>query len=300
MWDKIEIKDYFAHENKSLHTAMVINTLIKYTDINLIEKIYLYNIFSRDNKGSGKAAILALQEIVEVKNVDFLIMSITLTNELRYEQAKNLCKRITALGTTIIAADSNRVIKEKCYPFSFECVYGISQGAFWKKPFFSVDNLEQRHILGDASPEFICFGKDNYQLFGGTSKAVPKFLSSILNSFPEWKNLGCKGIEEWVKNSSLLKEDNAISEVKDSSLICTYSKATYETLYKYICECPIDIRKYGIITPSFQMGQLGSYNLASVLIYVLNKFNINAKLEDMVYSEFSSLGNLCSYIERLI
>ena len=196
MQGKIEIKDYFNHDNKSLHSTLVINTLVKYTGSSLIEKIYLYNVFGRENKGSGIATISALEDIIIKNEVDFLIMAMTLTNKERYEYIENLCKRITSSGITMIAADSNRFTEEKRYPFSFDCVYGISQGAFVKKPFFCVDDMETKHISGDAAPEFICYGKNNYCLFGGTSKAVPKFLASIINAFSEKNDIGCERIKE--------------------------------------------------------------------------------------------------------
>lgn len=296
MHSKIEIKDYFYHDSKPLHSTLVINTLIKYMDSNLIEKIFLYNVFCGENKGSGIATILALEDIIIKSDVDFMIMAITLNNKERYEYIENLCKKITSLGITIIAADSNRFTEKKCYPFSFDCVYGISQGAFVKKPFFCVDDMKIKHILGDAAPEFICYGKNNYCLFGGTSKAVPKFLASIINAFSGKNDIGSKKIKEWVKANSLSSEDNTIRQIKENNYHVVYQQEIYDILCKYISECPIDMSKHGELTPSFHMGQLGSHDLALFLIYILKKFNIDTRLEDMRYTDFASLGNLCAYI----
>lgn len=300
MRDKIVIKDYFEPDNKAMHSSMVINTLLKYTDADLIEKIYLYNVFVEENKGSGLATISALEDVIQKNEVDFLIMSMTLNNIDRYEYTENLCQIITALGITVIAADSNRIAKDKYYPFSFECVYGISQGAFVDKPFFSVYDIETKHILGDAAPEFIYCGEKKYCLFGGTSKATPKFLAVILNAFSEKNDRSSKKIREWVKTNSLSADVNIIHKIKENFSNTVYCKKVYDTLYRYISVCPIDIRKYGELTPSFYLGQLESNDLAVFLVYILKKFNIDKRPEDMRFIDFSSLGNFCAYIGRQI
>lgn len=293
---KIEINDYFEHDSKAIHSLMVINTLLKYTDPTLIEKIYLYNIFPKDSKGSGSAAVLALEDIIQKKDVDVIIMSVTLTSMKRYEQIEKLCKRITSSGIMIIAADSNKFTEEKCYPFSFEHVYGISQGAFSVQPFFCVENMETKHIMGDAEPEFICCGENMYNLFGGTSKAVPKFLAAIINAFADENDITSEKIEKWIKKNSLSAEDNTICQIKNASDPLEYNNAVYNTLCSYINECPIDLGKYGRLSPSFDLGQLVSSDLYMFLFYILERFGIYIRPDDMKYTDFSSIGNLCIYI----
>lgn len=295
---KVETKNYFEFDNKAMHSSMVINTIIKYTDADLIEKIYLYNVFNKEHRGSGLKVISALEDIIQKNDTDFLIMSITLTNEDRYDYIESLCKRITASETIIIASDSNKLTKDVCYPFSFDCVYGISQGAFSKNPFFCVKDIERKHIIGDAAPEFIWCGKNNYCLFGGTSKAVPKFLASIINAFSNKRDISCEKIEEWVKNDSLSLEDNTIFQLKDVSSVPVYSKEIYDSICRYIREFSIDISKYGDITPLFNLVHLENNELSMFLRYILKKFGINTSLDNMRYSDFASLGKLCVYIGR--
>ena len=294
--NKVELKNYFNCNNTSLHSSMVINTLLKYTDANLIEKIYLYNVFGKENKGSGIAVISALENIIIKNDVDFLIMSMTLTNKDRYEYIEKLCNKMTSLGITIISADSNHFIENKCYPFSFDCVYGVSQGMFSKTPFFYTVDIEKKHIIGDATPEFICCGNNNYYLFGGTSKAVPKFLATIINDFSEEKEISCEKIEEWVRNNSLSAEDNTILCLKENYSVPFYSTEIYGTLCSYISECSVDIRKYGEIVPSFHLAKLGSHDLVVFIVYIMERFNIKSRLDNMRYTDFATLGSLCAYI----
>ena len=294
--DKLEIKNYFEYDNKTMHSSMVINTLLKYTDAALIEKIYLYNIFTGEKKGSGVAAVSALEDIIQKNDVNFLLMSVTLTNKERYEQTKKLCQRIYSSGITIIAADSNRPTEDICYPFSFDCVYGISQGAFSEKPFFCIDDAGTKHISGDASPEFICCGENNYCLFGGTSKAVPKFLAVLINAFAEENDTSCERIAEWIKDNALSEMDNTIRQIKENSFTPIYKKEVYDTLCSHISDYPTDLSKYGKLTPSFVLTQLDSNELYAFLVYILKKFSINTRPDDMRYTDFSSAGSLCAYI----
>jgi acyl carrier protein len=203
---------------------------------------------------------------------------------------------MTSLGITIIAADSNKFIENKCYPFSFDCVYGVSQGMFSKNPFFYTVDIEKKHIIGDATPEFVCCGSNNYCLFSGTSKAVPKFLAAIINVFSKEKEISCEKIEEWVRNNSLSAEDNTILCLKGNYSVPFYRIEIYDTLCSYIDECSVDIRKYGEIAPSFNLENLGSHDLAVFIVYIMEKFNIKSKLDDIRYTDFATLGSLCAYI----
>ncbi len=294
--NKVELKNYFNCNNTALHSSMVINTLLKYTDANLIEKIYLYNIFGKDNKGSGIAVISALESIIIKNDIDFLIMSMTLTNKDRYKYIEKLCNKITSLGITIIAADSNKFTENKCYPFSFDCVYGVSQGMFSENPFFYTVDIKKKHIIGDATPEFVYCGNNTYFLFGGTSKAVPKFLAAIINDFSKEEEINCEKIEEWVKNNSLSAEDNTILCLKENYSVPSYSTEIYDTLCRYIDECSIDIRKYGEISPSFHLEKLESHDLVVFIVYIMERFNIKSSLDDIRYTDFVNLGSLCAYI----
>ncbi len=298
--NKIVIKDYFGRDTKATHSAMVINILLKYINSDLIEKIYLYNIFTKEHQGSGLAAFNALEDILKNNDVDIIIMSVTLANKERYEQTKDICKRLALSGVTIIAADSNRPSEGLCYPFSFDCVYGISQGAFTEKPYFCVNDMGTKHISGDAEAEFINCGNIGPCLFGGTSKAVPKFASAIINAFADENDNSCDKIEEWIKKSALSEEDNIIRQIRENALSCEFSQEILDELYGYISECPTDISCFGEISPTFELCELGSCELYKFITFMLNKFRISATPEDMRYTDFATIGSFCAYIGEKI
>lgn len=294
--DKIEVIDFFDCEQKDIHSSMVINTLLKYT--NRIEKVYLYNVFNNENKGSGIAVISALKDIILKNDIDFLVMAMTLSNAERYDYIENLCKRITSLGIMIFAADSNIASEDIYYPFSFDCVYGISQASFFKEPYYCIKNILKKHILGDATPEFISCRNNNYILFGGTSKAVPKFLAFIINSFSSKKVVKNENIVELIEKSSLSEEDNCIDKLKGHIFEDTDNRSVYDDLCEFITEMPLDLREYGAITPSFRLEKLRSYNLVVFLNYIFERFSLKVKLENLKYNDFITLSDLCCYIER--
>lgn len=297
---KVEIIDYFERDTNAVHSALVINTLLKYTDASFIEKIYLYNVFNKENRGSGISTVNALEDILQKNDVDFLLMSITLSNEERYKYCESLCEKIVSAGTTIVASDSNRFMESRCYPFSFECVYGVSRGEFLESPFFCVDDIKKKHIFGDSVAEFVHYGENDYMLFGGNSKAVPKFLAEIINAMSKKSHFNRENVEAWIIEKSLPEDKNLLCKRNRPIYLSDDRIRIYDKICNYIREYPIGMNEYGSISPSFELIQLGSCDLVRFLVFVLERFDISTRLDLMTYTDFETLGDFCNYIGRQI
>ncbi len=48
--------------------------------------------------------------------------------------------------------------------------------------------------------------------------------------------------------------------------------------------------------PSFHLEKLGRHDLAVFIIYIMERFNIKSRLDDIRYTDFATLGSLCAYI----
>ena len=179
------------------------------------------------------------------------------------------------------------------YPFSFNCVFGIRSASFFKEPYYSIKNIQKKHISGDATPEFILCGNNKYVLFGRTSKAAPKLLGIIIELYPFDSQK--EGIADWLKNNTLTEEENCIN-------IFTEDAVTDNDIYCKLCSLikhlSFDFINSENLSASYRLDRLGSDNLVVLLNSVFEGLGLEEKPENLKYTDFFTMGNLCDYIER--
>lgn len=290
--DKIVTYNMVEPEGNMSHAAYVIDTLFKYS--NNINKIYLYDVFGDNPRASGRAVINSLEKIATQDDVRLILVCLTLANKERFEETKEICNLLAAQNKVIIASYANRgTDTDNHYPACFECTIGVYQGAYEKEPFFGKIS-DKSDLPGDASPEFIKTGENQYAIFGGTSKAVPKLAAYIINMFEE-DNINIDKVLEYLARKSNDEDDNILELLKSNceGSVKNENKALNRELFqKY--------KKYNDISDECDdasIMQLGN-NAGEYVSEVLNEYKSDMTPDMLMCRDFYTVKSLSKFVDR--
>lgn len=290
--DKIVTINMIEPEGNMSHAAYVIDTLFKYS--NNINKIYLYDVFGDNPRASGKAVINALERISEQNDVRLVLVCLTLANRERFEKTKEICSLLAEQNKIIIASYANRgKDDENHYPACFDSTIGVYQGAYENEPFFG--HISGKSDLpGDASPEFIKTGENQYAIFGGTSKAVPKLAAYIINMFDE-EDINIDKVLECLAQKCNDENENILELLKGNGGVSVESEnkeLNRELFQKY--------RKYNNIDENCDdasIMQLGN-DAGKYVSEVLTEYKKETTPDMLVCRNFFTVKSLGKFIDR--
>lgn len=158
------------------HGTLVINTVQKYSKKK--NRYYICNVMNDVQRGSSKAVLNALKYLQTVEGLQIIIMSLCISSLCNKREIDIRLKQLKRKGVIIFAAASN--IEKGGYPAISPYVIGVGKDReiFDERIFFH--KYAKIQVLANAYPEFISLGKGKYQIFMGSSKAVPMVVGTII------------------------------------------------------------------------------------------------------------------------
>ncbi|MCI8364735.1 MAG: S8/S53 family peptidase [Eubacterium sp.] len=236
-------------------------------------------------------------------NIDMILLCFTIKDKSIYNQITEWIDLLVSKGAIIICSCSNNIKGEDFgFPANHPAVLGVIQGVFLVADHFYFDSkgYDKYLIYADAAPEFIKVSANRYCIFGGTSKAVPKFAAGFVNALERGK-VDKSNIVDYLSEYSCIKDDVLFKQCKTGKLwdvqkteVNTLMKIV-NVLDKYLTE-PIDT----VIFRDVSINDIWVTEeiFAEILIDLFKLFDLQVKIEDLHFCEFMSVHSLARFIEK--
>lgn len=289
---------HFEHnrDDNISHGERVVRTFYKYNKSNVT--IHIISV-------RAMGIIESFQCLLNM-NFDMLLLCFTIKDKSIYNQIAEWIDLFVSKRAIVICSCSNNTKGEGFgFPANHPAVLGVAQGAFLAADQFYFDNNDKDskgkcYIHADASPEFIKILENQYCIFGGTSKAVPKFAVGLVNAL-ELGKADKRNIADYLRNYSSFKDDILFKQCKEGK-IWDVEKTEVKTLMKivnvlneYLTE-PINAIEFKDV--SINDIWIAEDNFAEILINLFERFDLQVQIEDLHFCEFMSVHSLARFIEK--
>ncbi len=283
-------------DDKISHGERVVRTFYKYNKSKVMIQIICVRTMG---------IVKCFQCLLDL-DIDMVLLCFTIKDRSIYLKITDLIDLLIDKGAIFICSCSNNAKgKDFGFPANHPAVLGVVQGAFLVADQFYFDNNDKDskgkcYIHADASPEFIKISANRYCIFGGTSKAAPKFAAGLANAL-EWGNADRSNITDYLRNYSCFENDILFKQCKEGK-IWDVGKTKVKTLMKivnvlneYLIE-PIDTIKFKDI--SINDIWVTEETFAKILIDLFECFDLQLQIEDLHFCEFMSVHSLARFIEK--
>ena len=293
-YDKSNMTSLVQEEN--LHGTLVLNTIEKYSTKQ--NRYYICNITGKNQKGSCKAVFKSLQYLSSKKELQVIIMSFCVKSQSR--EIQEVLHKLKKQGVILFASQENMGIGG--FPATDYSVIGVGREKYAFDCSYTFCKNAPIQIGANANPEFIRMGKQHYELFMGTSKAVPLFATIVMNHVNEhqWNS---QEIFKYIKNNkrthALLRKQYYIKEKqrrkKEEKYQCIWN---YINLYRKstnTLEVSLEQQRSDLPTLSI-ISQLS--DVWKMIEYVAKRAEVVVDYEQIMFKDFCTVGALAEYIEK--
>lgn len=293
-YDKGKVKPSLQKEN--LHGTLVLNTIEKYSGRE--NKYYICNITGKIQEGSYKAVLRSLQYLSSKKELHAIIMSFCIKCKSR--EIQNILHKLKKQGVILFASQENLGIGG--FPATDYSVIGVGREKYAFDSSYTFCKKAPIQIGANANPEFIRLGKHRFELFMGTSKAVPLFAATIMNYVNEYQ-WNSHEIFKFIKNNR-----RTHAQLRKQFYIEERKRRKREEKYQWIWK---DINLYRKSTKRLevsleqQRSDLPILSIVSQLSdvwemveYVAKRAEVVVDYEQILFKDFCTVGALAEYIEK--
>lgn len=165
--------------NGTMHGTLVLNTIEKYSLKK--NKYYICNIIGNNTGGTAGAVLRSLKYLQSKRELQVIIMSLCIKKQNR--EINRILHQLKKQGVIIFAAQENMGMSG--FPASDYSVIGVGKETYSFDSSFTYYKKALIQVKTNAHPEFVMMGQNNYQMFFGTSKAVPLFATMVMNQLNE-------------------------------------------------------------------------------------------------------------------
>lgn len=283
--------------NKGTHSTLVMHTIEKYS--NEMQEYYLYNIMNSENNGSIISVMKAMNDILYNDEIKIIVLSLTVSNKNYLDKLQGICSELVKKNKIIVASESNYG-KLISYPAGLKDVIGVGKGAFIDGNQYIYNKFNEIQAKDDILSEFIPVRDGRYRLFGGTSKANPKFIRHIIQGI----SIGADNfslLEEYLDNNSSYENSNKIDimwdnddgKIVDKNIVNKVIKEMKKSDCFFIEDMTKDNFRFNDIIIEVS-------NLDLVFFNILNEFGIDISLDRIPSYCLQSINSFANFIGRKI
>ena len=147
-------------QDQNGHGSLIASTVIENYDK---VSIWNYKVLDKNGFSDGHTVFEALLSLKN-KNVDVVLMCITLDDGLDNKKIHSICRELFKEGKVLVCSlDNERRIS---YPAAYNEVWGVSGAILEKKGCMWINTNKKIQVVMDSTPVFRRNNKNAYELFG--------------------------------------------------------------------------------------------------------------------------------------
>jgi hypothetical protein len=282
--------------NGTMHGTLVLNTIEKYSLKK--NKYYICNIIGNNTGGTAGAVLRSLKYLQSKRELQVIIMSLCIKKQNR--EINRILHQLKKQGVIIFAAQENMGMSG--FPASDYSVIGVGKETYSFDSSFTYYKKALIQVKTNAHPEFVMMGQNNYQMFFGTSKAVPLFATMVMNQLNE-EHWNSGEIITFIQNNKrthaqLRKQYYHVQKKRNKN------EEMYWWVWKYINSFRYsrNQEKIAIKQPDYDLpiwsivSQIS--DVLELIEYISKKAKIQIEYEKLLFKDFCTIGALVEYIEN--
>lgn len=282
--------------NGTMHGTLVLNTIEKYSLKK--NKYYICNITGNNIGGTAGAVLRSLKYLQSKRELQVIIMSLCIKKQNR--EINRILHQLKKQGVIIFAAQENMGMSG--FPASDYSVIGVGKETYSFDSSFTYYKKALIQVKTNAHPEFVMMGQNNYQMFFGTSKAVPLFATMVMNQLNE-EHWNSREIITFIQNNKrthaqLRKQYYHVQKKRKKN------EEMYWWVWKYINSFRYsrNQEKIAIKQPDYDLpiwsivSQIS--DVLELIEYISKKAKIQIEYEKLLFKDFCTIGALVEYIEN--
>lgn len=282
--------------NGTMHGTLVLNTIEKYSLKK--NKYYICNITGNNTGGTAGAVLRSLKYLQSKRELQVIIMSLCIKKQNR--EINRILHQLKKQGVIIFAAQENMGVSG--FPASDYSVIGVGKETYSFDSSFTYYKKALIQVKTNAHPEFVMMGQNNYQMFFGTSKAVPLFATMVMNQLNE-EHWNSREIITFIQNNKrthaqLRKQYYHVQKKRKKN------EEMYWWVWKYINSFRYsrNQEKIAIKQPDYDLpiwsivSQIS--DVLELIEYISKKAKIQIEYEKLLFKDFCTIGALVEYIEN--
>lgn len=282
--------------NGTMHGTLVLNTIEKYSLKK--NKYYICNITGNNTGGTAGAVLRSLKYLKSKRELQVIIMSLCIKKQNK--EINRILHQLKKQGVIIFAAQENMGMSG--FPASDYSVIGVGKETYSFDSSFTYYKKALIQVKTNAHPEFVMMGQNNYQMFFGTSKAVPLFATMVMNQLNE-EHWNSREIITFIQNNKrthaqLRKQYYHVQKKRNKN------EEMYWWVWKYINSFRYsrNQEKIAIKQPDYDLpiwsivSQIS--DVLELIEYISKKAKIQIEYEKLLFKDFCTIGALVEYIEN--